>query len=294
VAQDRASQSSRIKKKTVSRNGFKFSNMAQNNSEREVLYFDSIKEGRGSYFVEYHPAASPTFATLSITYSESYDPASVADTLKAEVARWLARYPVPIMAWAYDAADNTIRPNGNADDGLIVGWYAPGTTTFTYAWRLEGLPSFLNDSTNSPDWRAIYKDIPFRTDAEVKANAKREMAKRRKGVLLLKIILAIWLAVIPATWAIIEYLGPGWLAAAVLLYALWKAFRAARNLFWPSAPSQSEKEKSEKELKMNHYFYHCELNPEGFNRLKSENFERDARERIRKEAEALKNKNQNK
>jgi hypothetical protein len=264
--------------------------MTQSNASREVLYFKSIKEDRGSYFVEYHPAASNTFATLSLIYSESHDLASVADTLKTEVARWLARYPVPIMAWAYDAADNTIRPNGDVDDGLIVGWYAPGTTTFTYAWKLEGLPAFLNDTTKPPDWQTIYKDVPFRTDAEVKANANRKMPKRRKGILLLKIVLAIWLAVIPAAWAIIEYLGPEWLAAAVLLYALWKAFRAARNLFWPREPSKSEKEKSEKELKMSHYFYHCELNPEGFNRLKAENFERDARERIRKEADAIRNK----
>jgi hypothetical protein len=38
---------------------------------------------------------------------------------------------------------------------------------------------------------------------------------------------------------------------------------------------------------MNHYFYHCERNPEAFNRLKFENFERDAIERTRDEAEAI-------
>jgi len=37
-------------------------------------------------------------------------------------------------------------------------------------------------------------------------------------------------------------------------------------------------------------FYHCERNPEGFARLKVENFEREARERILKEAEVLRNK----
>ena len=38
---------------------------------------------------------------------------------------------------------------------------------------------------------------------------------------------------------------------------------------------------------MEHYFYHCERNPDGFMRLKSENFRDDARERVRQEAEEL-------
>ncbi|HXQ42171.1 MAG TPA: hypothetical protein VN821_12950, partial [Candidatus Udaeobacter sp.] len=258
---------------------------------REILHFDFIKENRGSYFVEYQPPVSNNpFATLNLVYPESYDLGFVADTMKAEVAHWLVRYPVPIMAWAFDAAEKRIRPHGDADDGLLVGWYAPGTATLTYAWKVEGLPLFLNDTTNLPDWRTIYKDVPFRTGAEVKANANREWIKTRKQNLTLRVILVIWLAVIPAAWAIIQYLGPEWLAIAVLLYSLWQAFRAARKLFWRVEPSKVEKEKAETNLRRDHYFYHCELNPEGFARLKVENFEREAKERIVKEAEALRNK----
>jgi hypothetical protein len=265
--------------------------MTPNNSTREILYFDTIKEFRGSYFVEYRPPVSNNpFATMNLVYSEKYDFNSVADAMKAEVAHWLARYRVPIMAWAWDAAENSIRPHGDADDGLLVGWYEPGDATLTYAWKVEGLPPFLNDTLNLPDWRTIFKDIPFRTDAEVKANANREWIKTRKKNLTLKVILAVWLALIPAAWAITQYLGPQWLEIGILLYSLWKALRTARKLFWREEPSKLEKEKAEKELKMGHYFYHCERNPEGFVRLKLENFEREARERNRKEAEAIRNK----
>jgi hypothetical protein len=34
----------------------------------------------------------------------------------------------------------------------------------------------------------------------------------------------------------------------------------------------------EKERKMAHYFYHCERNPDGFARLRNENFEDDERD----------------
>lgn len=259
-----------------------------NNSAREILYFEPIKEGRSSYFVEYHPPVSDNpFATLSLVYPATYELDSVADSMKTEVAHWLARYPVPIMAWAYDAAENLIRPHGAADDGLLVGWYAPGTSTLTCAWRLKELPPLLNDTTNLPDWRTIYKGVPFRTDAEVKANANRELTKAGKQNRILKIILVIWLSIVPTTWAIIQYLGPEWLAIAVLLYSLWQAGRTARKLFWPASPSKSEKAKAEIESKMRHYFYHCERNPEGFARLKGENLENEVRERILKEANAL-------
>ena len=203
--------------------------------------------------------------------------------MKTEVAHWLARYPVPIMAWAWDAAENAIRPHGDEDDGLLVGWYAPGTVTLSQAWKTRELPPFLNETTNLPDWRTIYKDVPFRTDAEVKENAKREGTKIRRQNRTLKFILAIWLAAIPAAWAIFQYLGPNWLAIAVLLYSLWQAFRTARKLFGRAEPSKSEKEKSDKDLKMRHYFHHCERNPQGFARLMAENFDVEAKERTLKE-----------
>jgi hypothetical protein len=39
---------------------------------------------------------------------------------------------------------------------------------------------------------------------------------------------------------------------------------------------------------MRHHHYHCERNPEGFERLKLENFERWAREEVHAEAKSLK------
>lgn len=266
--------------------------MTYQTTDREILYFDEIKEDRGSYFVEYQPPISKApFATMNIVYPDDYVLESVAETMKKEVAHWLGRYAVPIMAWAYDASENQICPNGNIDDGVLTAWLSPGSKIIMHTWKTKESPAFLNDTENRPDWRTIYKDLPFRTDAEVKSDAQQKLLKTREQNYTLKIVLAIWLAVIPATWAVIQYLGPDWLATGVLLYSLWQAFRAARKLFWNVQPTAAEKAKSEKESKMAHYYYHCERNPEGFSRLKVENFERVAKERIAKEAAELKNKN---
>jgi len=52
-------------------------------------------------------------------------------------------------------------------------------------------------------------------------------------------------------------------------------------------PSKRKQEEAEKKRKMAHYFYHCEKNPAAFGRLKIENFDREIKEKTRKEAESL-------
>jgi len=261
--------------------------------DREQLYFDVIKENRDSYFVEYQPpVGSNPFAILSLVYPGTYELNKVGESMRAEMVRWLARYPVPLMVWAWDVSENTIWPNGSSDNACLVGWYAPGTNEIASSWRIDELPTFLNDTTSLPDWRTIYKDVPFRTDTQVKTNAQMQLNQTRKQNLTLVIILVFWVAVIPAAWETIKHFGPGWLGLAVYVYALWQAFRTGRKLFGHVKPTRLEEEKAEKERKMNHYYYHCERNPAGFAKILIENIEKDTAERTLKEAEDLKKKGQ--
>jgi hypothetical protein len=52
-------------------------------------------------------------------------------------------------------------------------------------------------------------------------------------------------------------------------------------------PSAIEKKRAEEQLKKDHYHYHCEKNPEGFMKLKIENFDREAKERTNAEMKEL-------
>jgi hypothetical protein len=255
---------------------------------REQLYFDAIKENHGSYFVEYQPpVGNNPFATLNLVYAGAFELSEVGKSMRAEMLIWLARYPVPVMISAFDAAENVLQSNGDADDAFLIGWLVPGKNEIASSWKLNELPAFLNDTTSIPDWRTIYKDVPFRTDTEVKANAQKQLEQTRKQNLRLIIILIVWVAFIPAAWETIKYFGPHWLEFIVYVFALWQAFKAARKLLGRAKLTRIEEEKAEKERKMAHYFYHCERNPAGFARIKVENFEKDISERTRKEAEEL-------
>lgn len=254
----------------------------------EQLFFESIKEHCGAYFVEYQPpVAGNTFATLSLVFPESPELSHVADLMQSELKRWLIRYPVPLMITAFDAKEDIIRTNENPDDCHLVGWRAPAKDEVVSSWKIEDLSAFQKTALPVADWRKIYTDVPFRTHTQVKANADKYVQEQRQNNLILKLLLGFWLVVIPACWAIFEYMGPGWLGLIVLIFTLWNLWKTWRKLTGRAKLSRLESEKAEKERKMAHYFYHCERNPEGFARLKAENFTKDIREQNLKEAEKL-------
>jgi hypothetical protein len=92
--------------------------------------------------------------------------------------------------------------------------------------------------------------------------------------------------VVPAGVAVLEWWSD-WLGLLVLVYSLYKAVEKALRLLgkWPKPKTELQKEAEE--ARMRHHHYHCERNPDGFQRLKLENFERWAREDTQNEAQAL-------
>ena len=212
--------------------------------------------------------------------------AEVAEFLDEEAEHWLKRYPVPLMIWALDAEENTIVPP-NCESDCLTAWISRENGKIIRSRTLRDLEVFLKGAPPEPDWLTIYADVPVRTDAEIKAAARQGLQEQRRQIRSLNIVLILWLAAIPAGIAVFEYLGPEWLSRLVLAFVLWKAWKTGYRIWGRGRPSPKEQEKAEKQRKMAYYFYHCERNPDGFLRLKSENFADDARQQVRKEAEQI-------
>jgi hypothetical protein len=253
----------------------------------EKLYFETIKEPRTGYFVEYNPpGAGFSFALLHLTFLESSPPDRVANLLEDETREWLSRYPlVPIMASAVDDADDLIYLDGVRNDAFHYGWTADDGVAH-FSWVSDDFTPYGNAPIRC-DLREIFKGVPFRTDYEVKADANAEVIKIRSRNRLLKLIFFIWSVAIPAGIALTEYFGPQWLALIALLYSLWKAYRAGMKLLGYSKPTKKEQVQAEEDLKKAHYVYHCERNLPGFYRLRSENFAREAKARTAAEAKEI-------
>lgn len=261
---------------------------AMGNAMDETLFFEAVKEHRGEYFVEYQPpVADLDFATINLVFPNTVEPGKVAELMESELRRWLARYPVPLMVTAFDAGENLIRVKDNDEGSHLVGWSVPTTGEVVRSWHIGDLTEFLKTAPPHLDWRRIYTDVPFRTDSQIKTDAYKHVHEQRRRILVLKIVFALWLAVIPAGGAIFMYLGPEWLGLVALIFPLWKAWRTWLKISGKAAPSVVEAEKAEKQRKMEHYYYHCERNPSGFSILKAQNFENDLREKTQIEAAQL-------
>lgn len=252
------------------------------------LYFEPMKEYRGDYFVEYQPPVSARqFATVALTFHQDQIPANLADIMVGELRYWLGKYPVPIMLSAGDATDSIVKPKESDGDSFLVGWLDPASKDPVWSWKAADLTRFNAERPFESDWRLIYADVPCRTQEEVTAQADERFKAQASGIRFLKFILILWVAVIPATWAVIQLFGPFWLGVLVTLYSVYQAVQKWREITGRRRPSAREAEKAEKQRKMEHYFYHCERNPTAFASLMSENLGNLIRDDTRKEAAEL-------
>lgn len=131
--------------------------------------------------------------------------------------------------------------------------------------------------------KQIFSDVPYKTGQEIREAADKHFAALRMGWWLV----FVWAVVVPLCVAVLEW----WsdlLGLAVLIYAFVKAAIQALRLTGHIPRSKREREKEAEESKMRHYAYHCERNPEAFERLKLENFEREAIEKTKAQAAILK------
>lgn len=251
------------------------------------LRFDSLKEARDWYFVEYAPPiAGNPFAIVQLTIlsdSDAADHARIASAMERELERWLKRYRVPVMVSAFNTTGALIHLEPEKSSDYLMG-KSEDSEVLESVW---GLLDSQKLPPHSPDvLRSIYHDIPFRTAEDIRTKAAQELRRTMSALRLSLALLIFWLVVIPVSIALLGVANP-LIGAVVLIYSLWKAFVQLMKLLgkWPEG--RKKKEQSERKRRMEHYFWHCERNPEGFQRLKFENFDREERERTAIEAAKL-------
>lgn len=248
------------------------------------IRFESIKEDRDWYFVEYFPPLSGyRFSVLQLSILESRPVGEVASAMEIEASAWINRYPVPLMATAF-TLDQSVLPLSDARpiDHLLA-WPDTTTAKTILRWELvkdDDLPSVALDRNYL---KKIFSGIPYKTGQEIRTATDKHFDALRVGWWLV----FMWAIIVPLMVAILEW----WselLGLVVLIYAFVKAAIQALRLTGHLPQSRRERDREEKESKMRHYAYHCERNPEAFQRLKFENFEREAVEKTKAEAAALK------
>lgn len=258
-----------------------------NEYETERLFFDTVKESREKYYVKYSPPNNETpFAILRLIFSQQADEEEAESSIREESNYWLDRYPVPIMASAWDVQGDRIKVPES--DGYLYSWNSLSPEERILTWVPEEFDEFLKSFVPQTDLKTIFKDIPYKTHTEVRRNAREKAKERGRANRALKWVFIFWVSLIPAGFAIFEFFGPEWIGFIALIYALWEASQAYLKLTGRALLSEQEKTEAEKKQKMEHYYYHCERNPLGFLKLKSENFAEETKQQTQEEHARLK------
>ena len=250
------------------------------------LFFESLKEDRGWYFVEYQPPRHGfQFATVQLVVLDNSKTAEdISISLEAELVIWLERYPIPIMATAFDETGTLISLEATKGCDHLFGYFDEKNHKLFMEWHLlsnEELPKAALDPSYI---RKIYSEISFRTGRQNREAAEAHAKQIRLGWW----VVFIWAVVVPLAVSILGWWSD-WLSIIVLLYSLYKAIEKALRLMdkWPKSKLEIQKEVDLRE--MQHHHFHCKSNPEGFNRLKNENFQRWLLEDTHQKAVSLKN-----
>lgn len=250
----------------------------------DKIYFASIKEGRGRYFVEYSPPLHGcTFAMLQLTFTDETPLDVVASAMEVEGAAWLSRYPLPLMVSSFGPSGDLVYLEGVRPENHYMLYLAPGDGQVRAYWRLLVNEEMPQEALSRDRLLSVYSGVPYRTSEEVKAGAEKHAREMKLGWY----IVFLWVVVGPGAFLVVEHFGPQWLTMLVFLYGLYKATKKAFKMTGRWKKSSKELAKEEGERLMRHHHYHCQQNPEGFLKLKLENFKKDQCEEIRKEAEAL-------
>lgn len=258
--------------------------MTQVDASKESVFRDAIKKHRGKYYVEYKPAiwCNP-LATVDLIFPQRIgDVEIVRNAMEQELECWLNQYSVPVMVTAWDAKGDIVYVSSKNDESHLFGYVNQHTSQIVRFWRMPGSDELPKEQMNEEYFSLVYEGLPFRRQVDVQHKALREALNTGRAIRLIVLLvvgvpLLIQVVALGIDW--IGYVLSG-ISIFVGLYKLCKAMGWVKS-------SKREILEAEKSNKMRHYYYHCEKNPDAFNRLKVENFEREAIERTHREANAI-------
>lgn len=244
--------------------------------------YEPIKESRHWYFVEYYPPKKDSkFAVLQLMIIESGNQENIASAMEIELKIFLTRYPIPIMVSSFDKTGKLVDLNQARSSNHLVG-FINNDDYITEHWGLVKDEEIPDVALNQEYVDILFSGLAYKTYAELDFERRTNQRRIKTGW----IIFFIWLVVIPVFIELLEYYS-NLLSLIALVFCLIKALKKGLELIgkWPK--SEKAKEKERKEQLKNHYFYHCEMNPEGFRKIMIQNLEKMSENEIIKEGKLL-------
>jgi len=248
---------------------------------REYIWQD-LKEDRDDYYVIYHPInlKNCNFAQLDIIFIASVSVNELALIMEKEFDIWISRFPLPLMVTTFDRKGDKISLDSIKPNSELIGYVEKSTNKIIKTW--ERMPDSIFPRIED-DIIMVYKGLSYKTVEQKEQECDNYIKEKRNYKCFINITLISWIIIT----IVIAFLGwkNYWVGMAAFLYSFYKAIRQVFKII--GFRTKKDSEKDEKDRKMKHYYYHCELNPEGFRKLVSENVGKELEEEIKKEKRSL-------
>lgn len=250
-----------------------------------MKFRDDLKESRDGYYVEYTPASWSFLASLDLVFVNDRPTQEILKAVEEEFDIWIKRFPVPLMASAWDIKENLIQFD-NVECKHLSGFFDITTGKVLKGWRLFKDDEFPDLVKTDEYIDSVYKELPFKTQEQLRQEADYNIKKLKTGATIIKYIIILWSVIIPVAIAVggLKY---HFIELMSLGYCFLIAFISLMKILgkWPK--SEYEQQQDEENRKKEHHHYHCKLNPAGFARLKAENFENEQIKRNKQEFDRI-------
>ena len=263
--------------------------MPTNKNTLRKHIWNEVREDRERYFVIYSPINRnyEKFACLHLNFVTSTTAEQVVRLMEDEIELWFFRYPLPIMVFAYDESGNSYLLENTRTSDQLTGFIDSNTNKLVKSWNTisnEYLIEIEDDLL-----KKIYQGIPYQTIEQKISESRKDIKDRQSIKKVLDTSLFIWIL----SLVMISYLGwqNFWIGTVAFIYSLYRIMRIIFNI--KGFKTNQQIVNDEKKRKMSHYYYHCELNPEGFLNLKGKNLRNREIERIKKQKMIIMNSDKN-
>lgn len=247
------------------------------------IRYESIEEKRDGYYVVYSPVfTGREFAILNLNVYESKLSDQIKFIAENELEYWALKYKTPMMLMISNMTDEKWQTKDKLGHNFLLG-YAKHKQVICY-W--DEYPESEKPEFNlSNDYLAkVYSGFSFTTYEEVVAQQKVEVKDRK----LLLVVLTLWACGIPALIAFFGWSNPV-VSFLALAYSWYIALHKGLALWGRKKKTEKDITKENEQLAKEHHHYHCQLNPEGFIKLKSENFKKQRKEKELAKIESMRN-----
>lgn len=226
--------------------------------------YDAVIEYRDGYYVEYFPLnfKKSNIAQLNLICTSKMVPIEIAELIEKEFVYWISKYPIPLMVMAFNEDDSKINLKSIRNSSELIGYMNEDKVIKSWDMSKIKIPDKYYEVDN------IYGDLLFKSVDEMENESKKyiedkiNIARSANFMVFIWVVIGIGIALLGFANSIV--------GGIACIYSIYKAI----SKFYGSK-SKMKIEKQKKMDKMRHYYYHCELNPRGFDKLKAENFLKD-------------------